>query len=184
MLLGWVEVGGLRNLPHTPSISEHVRCRAAHAHASTSVINLTQRNALISFPVPLLSATYSPTLSHFPLDSSFWTLCSLFALLLIALSLSWKCHFQLQYSSYSDFVWWRILCLRWMWVCSSDNFFFFCLPLCVWISSYPLIRMTVSINSLGLMCKSVTLAFLRARLLCSLVTPGPNYRADDLTSDH
>lgn len=68
--------------------------------------------------------------------------------------------------------------------CVHRIIFFFCLPLCVWISSYPLIRMTVSINSLGLMCKSVTLAFLRARLLCSLVTPGPNYRADDLTSDH
>lgn len=62
--------------------------------------------------------------------------------------------------------------------------YIYCLPLCVWISSYPLIRMTVSINSLGLMCKSVTLAFLWARSLCSLVTPGPNYRADDLTSDH
>lgn len=56
---------------------------------------------------------------------------------------------------------------------------FVCLDLFI-----PLIRMTVSINSLGLMCKSVTLAFLRARSLCSLVTPGPNYRADDLTSDH
>lgn len=180
MLVGWVEVLGLRNLPHTPFISEHVRCRAAHAHASASVINLTQRNALISFPVPLLSATYSPTLSHFPLDSSFWTLCSLFALLLIALSLSYstlptQILFGEEYYACDE-----CECVHRIYI----YIYIYCLPLCVWISSYPLIRMTVSINSLGLMCKSVTLAFLWARSLCSLVTPGPNYRADDLTSDH
>lgn len=61
---------------------------------------------------------------------------------------------------------------------------YLCFLLCVCISSYPLIRMTVFINSLGLMCDSVTPAFLLARLPSSLTTPGPNYRADDLTSDH
>lgn len=189
MLLGWAEVEGSRKAA-IHSISEHVCCGVARAHASIPVINLTQRKArrffffysfvqlilhlyilfLLILHFELYHSLYLPfTLLKASVLSLWATVCTRFCLQ----SIVYACN-EIESLQFENF---RCVCMC-LWAC---------LPVCIWILcvciySYPLI-VTVFINSLGLMCNSVTPAVLLARLPCSLDTSGPNYQADDLTSN-
>lgn len=173
MLLGWVEVGGLGKAAVHPS--HQWVCAQPHDKYTRikRLLLIWPREKLLSFSFErfALSALLSVSLLRWKVSVlSLWATQDSVAMPVMSES---ECESSNQ----------------WVCSCACENIclcksVYLCLLWCLCISSYPLIRLTVFINSLGLMCDSVTPAFLLARLPCSLATPGPNYRADDLTSDH
>lgn len=87
MLVGWIEVGGLGKLPSTLSISERMHCGAAPAHALTSLINLTHRNAQRFFFCASFCAAYSSSLYSISPKLLVWTICLLFSYLYLLFTL-------------------------------------------------------------------------------------------------